>query len=127
MKKYCMSCGSPTDYSIKIPLYCSNCGKSFDIINKPIEKAQIQAKTEQPTKQKLSKFRIRPNINSNQEYNHDELEDGEEINYVPNIKNLDVETIIEEAPKENLGKLLLQNNKNKIKNNSTKNKKIRKK
>ena len=102
-------------------------GKSFDIINKPIEKAQIQAKTEQPTKQKLSKFRIRPNINSNQEYNHDELEDGEEINYVPNIKNLDVETIIEEAPKENLGKLLLQNNKNKIKNNSTKNKKIRKK
>ena len=122
-----MSCGSPTDYSIKIPLYCSNCGKSFDIINKPIEKAQIQAKTEQPTKQKLSKFRIRPNINSNQEYNHDELEDGEEINYVPNIKNLDVETIIEEAPKENLGKLLLQNNKNKIKNNSTKNKKIRKK
>jgi len=30
MKKYCMSCGSPTEYSLKIPNYCSNCGLSFN-------------------------------------------------------------------------------------------------
>lgn len=30
MKKYCMKCGSPTDFSIVKPKFCSNCGNSFE-------------------------------------------------------------------------------------------------
>ena len=32
MKRYCTSCGSPTEYSVKKPIFCSNCGNSFDKI-----------------------------------------------------------------------------------------------
>jgi len=41
MKKYCMKCGSPTDFSMAKPKFCSSCGNSFemglavDITNQP--------------------------------------------------------------------------------------------
>ena len=38
MKRYCISCGSPTEYSAKKPLFCSSCGKSFD----KIEQAEVR-------------------------------------------------------------------------------------
>lgn len=31
MKKYCMKCGSPTDFSMIKPKFCSSCGNSFEI------------------------------------------------------------------------------------------------
>lgn len=30
MKRYCISCGSPTEYSVKKPIFCSTCGLPFD-------------------------------------------------------------------------------------------------
>ena len=38
MKRYCIDCGSPTEFSLRKPLYCSNCGKPFDKVS-PLNKA----------------------------------------------------------------------------------------
>ena len=46
MKKYCMSCGNPTEYSLKIPNYCSNCGLSFN--KSQPNKQNIKPKLEKP-------------------------------------------------------------------------------
>ena len=50
MKRYCASCGSPTEYTIKKPLFCSSCAKPFDKIEekdaKPVvQKVLMQKKT----------------------------------------------------------------------------------
>lgn len=128
MKRYCTSCGSPTDYSIKKPLYCSNCGKSFDNLEKAESVASVYPSSKENIKTKLSKFRTRPNINNNVEDSYDIEEDENDINYVPNIKNLEVETFVEETPKENLGSLLnkRRETKSNTKNVQVKNKKKRK-
>lgn len=102
MKRYCTSCGSPTDYSAKKPLYCSNCGKLFDKVESV---ALISPIIKENTQQKLSKFRVRPNIN-NAEDNYETEGSEDDINHVPNINHLEVETFVEETPKENLGALL---------------------
>ena len=105
MKRYCMSCGSPTDYSTKKPIYCSNCGESFDKLENKHSIASIKTEIKDTIKPKLSKFRIRPNIDNNIEDYHD-IDDEQDIDYVPNIKNLEVETFVEEVHKENLGEIL---------------------
>jgi hypothetical protein len=35
MKRYCISCGSPTEYSVKKPIFCSTCGLAFDKLQTP--------------------------------------------------------------------------------------------
>lgn len=48
MKKYCMSCGAPTEYSLKNPNYCSNCGLSFNKneLNKQNTKLKLEKSIE---------------------------------------------------------------------------------
>lgn len=47
MKRYCISCGSPTEYSVKKPIFCSTCGSPFDksqapkVATKPIVEKRV--------------------------------------------------------------------------------------
>jgi hypothetical protein len=47
MKRYCISCGSPTEYSVKKPIFCSTCGSPFDksqatkVVTKPIVEKRV--------------------------------------------------------------------------------------
>lgn len=92
MKKYCTSCGSPTDYSLKPPLFCSSCGKSFDINN--ISASKVQSK-QIITKQNLEEDQY-----------EDEDSDSEEVNYVPDISDLDVDLQIPQNKPVKLGSIL---------------------
>jgi hypothetical protein len=82
MKKYCISCGSGTEFSSVKPKFCSGCGHNFDTsfgTAKPIERA-IASK-------------IKPNIQLNN--NDIEIDDNDdydgEVNHVPNINELNVD------------------------------------
>jgi uncharacterized Zn finger protein (UPF0148 family) len=88
MKRYCIDCGSPTEYSLKKPIFCSNCGSLFEK-NKEnpepvIQKVQSQNKT-------IARQLPKPNIELE---NHDDYDDNDEtdVNQVPNISNIQVET-----------------------------------
>jgi uncharacterized Zn finger protein (UPF0148 family) len=92
MKKYCTTCGSPTDYSLKLPLFCSNCGKSFDTNNISASKAQTKQII---TKQNLEEDRY-----------EDEDSDSEEVNYVPDILDLDIDLQVPQNKPVKLGSIL---------------------
>jgi len=78
MKRYCTSCGSPTEYSVKKPIFCSNCGVSFD-------KTQVNAVV---PKSIVEKRTINPVIANNLDYEIDnEIDD---IN-IPNISKIQVD------------------------------------
>lgn len=88
MKRYCIDCGSPTEYSLKKPIFCSNCGSLFEK-NKEnpepvIQKVQLQSKT-------VARQLPKPNIELQ---NDDDYDDNDEtdVNQVPNISNIQVET-----------------------------------
>ena len=79
MKRYCTSCGGPTEYSIKKPIFCSNCGKSF----------------EPTTKQAVEKVQIKNPIIANKIdiQDFDEVDDvnNDDIRTVPVISNIEIE------------------------------------
>jgi len=78
MKRYCISCGSPTEYSLKKPIFCSNCGNSFD-------KIQVNKVTQKPIAEKRT---INPVIANNVDYEIDnELDDI----IVPDISKIEIE------------------------------------
>jgi len=83
MKRYCISCGGPTEYSIKKPIFCSNCGASFEQnTEKVIEKVQIK-------KPIIAKkiYIEEPELDNDINY-----DDDQDVNEVPNISKLQVET-----------------------------------
>ncbi len=50
MKAYCLTCGSPTEYSLNKPTFCGSCGESFSPLskkatNKVFKTANIVKKT----------------------------------------------------------------------------------
>jgi hypothetical protein len=92
MKKYCTSCGSPTEYLLKQPLFCSNCGNSFNLNNTSISKIQPK--------------KIINKENLEIESEHEEDMDSEEVNYVPNISNLDIDLHIPQNKPVKLGSIL---------------------
>ena len=94
MKKYCISCGGPTEYSIKPPLFCSNCGKSYNNISvsSKVEVKKIESKVK--------------NLNIEADYDHDDASEGEDLNYVPNISNLQIDLDIPKNKSVKLGSLL---------------------
>ena len=90
MKRYCIDCGAPTEYSLKKPIFCSNCGSSFEKNNENpqpiIEKVQLQKKT-------IARQLPKPNIELEDNDNYDENDnDGTDVTEVPNISNIQVET-----------------------------------
>lgn len=103
MKRYCTDCGSPTEYSIKKPLFCSTCGKSFEKTN------QLESLIDKNLPQSIKKP-VQPKISQSYEI-EDDFEDvddtfGDEITKVPNINKLDVETFIEKAKGEKIEDLI---------------------
>jgi hypothetical protein len=78
MKRYCTSCGSPTEYSVKKPIFCSNCGVSFDKtqVNRVIPKPIIQKRT------------INPVVANNLDYELDNETD--DVN-IPNISQIQID------------------------------------
>lgn len=120
MKRYCIDCGSPTEYSIKKPLFCSNCGKSFD-------KSQKITQNIPPQKQTVAQKKyIVPKIN-------DDLYEDDDIDCenIPNLSKLEIDEdfISESSSKKGvkLGSILgtsapvdSKNKKNKSKKSSKK-------
>lgn len=91
MKRYCIDCGSPTEYSLKKPIFCSNCGSLFEK-NKEnpepvIQKVQLQNKT-------IARQLPKPNIEleNHDDYDNNDDNDETDVNQVPNISNIQVET-----------------------------------
>jgi len=78
MKRYCTSCGSPTEYSVKKPIFCSNCGNSFD-------KVQTNKVTPKPIPEKRT---INPVVANNLDYEIDNETD--DVN-VPNISQIQID------------------------------------
>jgi len=111
MKRYCLSCGAPTEYSLKKPTFCSSCGKSFEGSSPMVvQKSLIPKKT------------IARNINEENLEIEDDFDDidGEDITSVPNINKLDVEIEQERSSRgikigEIIGTDKRQDKKNRIK------------
>jgi len=90
LKTYCSECGGPTEYSLNKPKFCSNCGNSFD------KKVALQV------------LKPKRTISRVQEPTEDDIEDideGEEINYVPDIQKIDYELSLPPKNKETIGNL----------------------
>ena len=134
MKRYCTSCGGSTDFSLKKPQFCCNCGKSFDnnqiTQDKPII-ANEKINLPRPTlNQKLRNFKNIKNDNyeSHEDRDDDDYDNG--VNHVPNIDHLEVETFAEKSRGETIGDLIKSpsklNKRNNVKMKSQKisNKKI---
>jgi len=90
MKRYCLDCGSPTEYSLKKPLFCGNCGVSFDKNNNQqlVQKVQLQKPT-------IAKKTYTPelDVEDDQDFNDNE----EDITSLPNISKIQVETVAERS------------------------------
>lgn len=88
MKRYCLDCGSPTEYSLKKPLFCANCGSSFDKnTNQPlVQKVQLQKPT-------IAKKTYTPELDVEDDQDFDNNE--EDITSLPNISRIQVETAAE--------------------------------
>jgi len=87
MKRYCLDCGAPTEYSLKKPVFCSNCGNSFEKntqVSQPVvQKVQLQKPT-------IAKKKYIPEVDIEQD---DEFYDEEQdITSVPRISKIQVET-----------------------------------
>lgn len=90
MKRYCLDCGAPTEYSLKKPVFCSNCGNSFEKntqVSQPVvQKVQLQKPT-------IAKKTYIPEVDIEQD---DEFYDDEQdIISVPKISKIQVETASE--------------------------------
>ena len=82
MKRYCTSCGSPTEYSVKKPIFCSNCGVSFD-------KTQVNRVLPKPIVEKRT---INPVVANNLDYEIDnELDNETDDVSVPNISQIQID------------------------------------
>lgn len=95
LKAYCSKCGSPTEYSLAKPKFCTNCGFSF-INNTAVANKSIQAQP--PVKAKKI-------INEDYDEYEDENVEVEEIKELPNIENLDFDITISPSNIEKIGDL----------------------
>jgi hypothetical protein len=87
MKRYCASCGSPTEYTIKKPLFCSSCAKPFDKIEEKPTKSVIEnIQIKKPT---IAKKIYIEEAELDNDINYD---DDQDVNEVPNISKLQIET-----------------------------------
>jgi hypothetical protein len=104
LKVYCTECGSPTTYSAVKPKFCSGCGTPFDkvVVNKTlIEKPTF--KRPEPPRRVIPKIQPKARV---EEYEDDDDYDGDEVNYVPEISNLDCEIEASRPSKVRIGDVL---------------------
>jgi uncharacterized Zn finger protein (UPF0148 family) len=118
LKIYCPECGSPTEYSLNKPKFCTNCGNSFLGVKK--EKVALPVQMQKPT---LSKAK-RPNIEP-EDY-EDDYTEITEVNKIPDIDSLSFDINIQPSSTEKIGDIIgsssdkenqLRKNKEKIKIN----------
>ena len=89
MKRYCLDCGAPTEYSLKKPTFCANCGNSFE---KNSQASQVVIKNTQPQKptivKKINNLELEPEFKDNINYDDN---DDHDVKEVPNISSLQIE------------------------------------
>ena len=103
LKIYCSECGSPTEYSLSKPKFCTNCGNSFLGVKKE-EKVALPVQIQKPTITKAK----RPNIEP-EDYEDDDTEITE-VNEVPDINNLDFDINIQRDVVEKIGDIVGSSN-----------------
>lgn len=103
LKIYCSECGSPTEYSLSKPKFCTNCGNSFLGVKKE-EKVALPVQIQKPTITKAK----RPNIEP-EDY-EDEDTEITEVNEVPDIDNLDFDINIQRDVVEKIGDIVGSSN-----------------
>jgi hypothetical protein len=98
LKIYCSDCGSPSEYSLNKPKFCTNCGNSFEknVVNKVLMQKQTISKI-QPKKS----FEQEVNIDE-----EDESNDNYDVKHVPNISNIDYELIGNEQKTQKIGNIM---------------------
>ena len=124
MKRYCASCGSPTEYTIKKPLFCSSCAKPFDKIDEAPTKPVVQKVLMQ--KKTISNKKYTDEIDSDIDTDFDTEEDDISV---PNISKLEVDAE-NETPKSKgvkIGSLMGTSSSASKRNKQTKNSKTSKK
>ena len=92
MKRYCASCGSPTEYTIKKPLFCSSCAKPFDKLDEAPTKPVVQKVLMQ--KKTISNKKYTDEIDSDIDTDFDTEEDDISV---PNISKLEVEAPLDQT------------------------------
>jgi len=130
MKRYCISCGSPTEYSTKKPLFCSSCGKSFDKIQQAEVRPVVQKNLTQ--KKTIASKKHIEDENSDLDIDYDNDNDNLDQNdvIVPEISQLEVETDSQENFKnkgEKISSLIGTSSSKSKRNKIIKNSKISKK
>lgn len=90
LKAYCAECGSPTEYSISKPKFCSSCGKSF--FNNTSAQSKLIQKSN-PVKTKIV---------AEEDYEDDDIEVND-VRELPDIQDLDFEVTINPSNSEKIG------------------------
>ena len=75
MKMYCQSCGSPTEYTLSTPKFCSCCGTSFN---------KVTASQPKPVKKLTPKVEVE----SEEDLDDEDESDGEEVTQIPDTSKL---------------------------------------
>lgn len=83
MKKYCLKCGSATEFSFTKPKFCTNCGNSFEI------GLAVELKSNNPKKIIGQKPFVKPSNLSLDNDNFEDDYDGEDVKDIPNISQID--------------------------------------
>lgn len=94
MKRYCLDCGAPTEYSLKKPVFCSNCGNSFEKNNQVSQPVVQKVQLQKPT---IAKKTYLPEIDVEDDQDFDDNE--ENITSVPQMSRIQVETASEKPNK----------------------------
>lgn len=87
MKRYCLDCGAPTEYSLKKPVFCANCGNPFEKNNQVTQPVVQKVQLQKPT---IAKKTYIPEVDLDDDQDFDDNE--ENITSVPQISNIQVET-----------------------------------
>jgi hypothetical protein len=99
LKIYCSECGSPTEYSLNKPKFCTNCGNSFFGAKKE-EKVALPVQMQKPTITKAKRSNIEP-----EDYEDDDSEITE-VNQVPDIDGLAFDINIQPDISEKIGDII---------------------
>ena len=119
LKIYCSDCGSPTEYSLNKPKFCTNCGNSF-FGEKKQQKTALPVQMQRPTITKAKRANIEP-----EDY-EDDYAEVTEVNKIPDIDSLSFDINIQPSNTETIGDIIgsssdkenqLRKNKEKIKIN----------
>lgn len=98
LKLYCSQCGTPTEYSLNKPKFCSNCGNPFSG-NKKEDKVIQKTLLQKPTIQSKRK-NIEPLDIEEDDY---EITDSNEI---PDLEELNFDIHIQPDQKQTIGNII---------------------